>query len=92
MVTGRNIHPMFEVLEMAVYFRLQELLDEQDPPLSQAELARKSGVSLVTVNAMAKNRTTRVDLATLDAISGALGCEPGELFVREARPRRKKSA
>ncbi len=67
---------------MPVRFRLQEILDSRDPPLSQRALARTSGVSLVTVNAIANNRTARVDLETIDAICGALGVEPGELFVR----------
>ena len=68
---------------MPTRFRLQELLDAQDPPISQRELARRSGVSGVTINAMANNNTTRVDLSTLDAIAEALGIEPGELFMRE---------
>lgn len=68
---------------MATRFRLQELLEAQSPPMSQSELARKSGVSLVTINGMARNRTAQVALATLDAISNVLECEPGDLFERE---------
>ena len=68
---------------MAVVFRLQELLDRRKPPMSQSEIARLSGVSLVTVNSIARNRTTRVDLATLDALSRALDCKPGDLIGRE---------
>lgn len=80
---------MTETLEMGARFRLQELLDRPDSPVrSQSELARRSGVSLVTINAIANQRTTRVDLATLDALSRALGVEPGDLLERE--PRRGK--
>ncbi len=70
---------------MAARFRLRELLEEKG--MSQSELARRSGVSFQTVNGMVGNRTTRVDLSTLDALSKALGVEPGDLLERE--PRRK---
>ena len=33
----------------------------------------------MTVHTIYHNLTTRVDLATLDALARALGCEPGEL-------------
>jgi DNA-binding Xre family transcriptional regulator len=72
---------------MAAAFRLQELLDETDPQLSQRELALRSGVSLMTVNSIARNRTKRVDLATLDALASVLGVEPGDLITRVPAPR-----
>lgn len=74
---------------MAARFRLQEILDEQDPPLSQSELARRSGVSLVTINAIANNRTKQVQLETLDKIARVFGLEPGELLEREPKKRGK---
>jgi DNA-binding Xre family transcriptional regulator len=74
---------------MPVRFRLQALLDAYDPPMSQSELARRSGVSLVTVNAIANNRTKQVSLETLDALSRALGVEPGELLESTSRKRGK---
>ena len=73
-------------------FRLQEVLDSQDPPLTQRELAKASGISYMTINSIANNRTTRVDLATLDAIAEALEIHPGELLEREKKPRRKGAA
>ena len=66
---------------VAARFRLAELLTEKD--VTQAELVRRSGVSQVTVNSIANNRTTRVDLATLDALSRALGVAPGDLLERD---------
>ena len=75
---------------MAVRFRLRELLEERNPPMSQSELARQSGLSFVTINAIAQNRTTRVDLATLDALCAVLNCAPGDLLERETK-RRKAS-
>lgn len=65
---------------MAARFRLAEILQEKD--MSQRKLAEKSGVSLVTVNRIATGKTTRVDLATLDALAKVLGCEPGDLIER----------
>jgi putative transcriptional regulator len=77
---------MAAITEMPTRFRLQEVLDAAG--MSQSELARRSGVSVVTINAMANQRTTRVDLSTLDAISKVLGCEPGDLLERDAKKRR----
>lgn len=78
---------MIETLPMPTRFRLAELLAERG--ISQNELARRSGISQVTVNAIANNRTTRVDLATLDALAKALNVEPGELLEREPVKRRR---
>jgi putative transcriptional regulator len=72
-------------LEMGARFRLQELLDAA--VMSQSELARQSGVSLVTVNKIAQNRSNQVSLKTLDALSSVLKCQPGDLLERE--PKRK---
>lgn len=80
------VNAMTEVAQMGARFRLKELLEEKG--MSQSELARRSGVSFPTVNGMVGNRTTRVDLSTLDALSKVLGCEPGDLLERD--PRRRK--
>ena len=72
---------------MPVRFRLSELLD--DAGLNQSELARRSGVSIVTINAIANNRTNQVRLDTLDKLSEALKCEPGELIEREPAARKR---
>ena len=71
---------------MVTRFRLKEELGEQ---MSQSELARQSGVHYVTVNKICQNLTTRVDLSTLDALSAALGVEPGDLIERERKRRRR---
>ena len=72
---------------MVTRFRLKEELGEQ---MSQSELARQSAVHYVTVNKICRNLTTRVDLATLDALSVTLGVQPGDLLTR-ATPKRKRS-
>lgn len=70
-----------------VRFRLDQVLEERS--LSQAELSRRSGVSLVTVNAIKQNRTRQVSLETLDKLCEALACDPGELLERDAPTRRR---
>jgi DNA-binding Xre family transcriptional regulator len=53
--------------------------------MSQGELSRLSGVSLSTVNRIATNSTTRVDLDTLDKLSLVLECPPGDLLRRRRK-------
>lgn len=81
------VAPMPDSVEMAARFRLTELLAAASPPMSQSELARQSGVSLVTINAIANNRTRQVQLETLDKLSRTLGVEPGALLEREPKRR-----
>jgi DNA-binding Xre family transcriptional regulator len=64
---------------MATAFRLREILEDLGIHPNISELARVSGVSRVTLHRMFHNLSTRVDLATLDALASTLGCEPGEL-------------
>lgn len=71
---------------MATRFYLAELL--QAAGMTQTELHRKSGVAYSTINGMVLNKARQVSLDTLDAISAALGCEPGDLVVRSGRGRR----
>ena len=70
-----------------VRFRLRRFLKRH--AMSQGELSRRSGVSIATVNRIATNSTRRVDLDTLDRLSAALGCEPGDLLVRKKEKRRR---
>jgi DNA-binding Xre family transcriptional regulator len=55
--------------------------------MSQSELARRSGITLVTINGIANNRTAMVSLKTLGAIASALGVQPGDLLTRGTRSR-----
>ena len=75
---------------MAVRFRLRELLDAAG--INQSELSRQTGVAFSTINRMCGNTTQGVDLRTLDLLSGALGCEPGDLIERtpDQAARRKR--
>jgi DNA-binding Xre family transcriptional regulator len=74
---------------MPTRFRLAEVLEERGT--SQRQLAKRSGITLVTINRICGNLTAGVTLATLDAIAAALGVEPGELIVREPKRARRSS-
>jgi transcriptional regulator with XRE-family HTH domain len=56
--------------------------------MTQAALAKASGVSLPTISRLCRNETAQVSLATLDRLAAALGVEPGELIAREKKGRR----
>lgn len=71
---------------MPTKFRLADILADQG--MSQRELARLSGVTLVTINRMCANRTEGATLATLDKLATALGVAPGDLIAKE--PKRTK--
>jgi DNA-binding Xre family transcriptional regulator len=74
---------------MIVRFRLQELLDAHDPPMTQTELARRSGISFVTVNNIANNRTAQVSLKTLGGLASVLRVAPGDLLVGTTRSKKR---
>jgi DNA-binding Xre family transcriptional regulator len=78
------------LIPVAARFRLDQILAKRDDGMRQSDVARLSGVSLNTVNGIFNNRTTRVDLATLDAIAGVLGIQPGDLIVRDVPPKSRK--
>lgn len=54
---------------------------EQDPPLSQRQLAKDTGLSTTTVNHLYKNTFHRVDRETVVKLCNYFGCEVGDLFV-----------
>src|SRR5688572_17322487 len=85
-----KIPPMHASLHMPVRFRLADAIAVAET--NQSELARRSGVSIVTINAIANNRTTQVQLKTLDRLSKELGCNPGDLIERvpDAPPREQR--
>lgn len=60
-------------------FRLRELLDEAG--LSIKEFSRRSGICYPSAHDMVRNRTRRVDLATLERACDALSCEPADLIT-----------
>ena len=78
---ARHIWPM------TTTFRLAELLERRD--MTQAELARLSGIGLRTISRLARNETGQVSLETLDRLAAVLDVQPGELIAREAAKRKR---
>ena len=75
---------------MTTVFRLREAMDSLPETPSLRSVALRAGVSYTTAHAIYHNGTHRVDLATLDALAKALGCEPGDLIGRASRPTSRK--
>jgi DNA-binding Xre family transcriptional regulator len=63
-----------------------------DPAPSIRRVALDAGLTYETVHNVYQNKTARVDLATLDSLATALGCEPGELIGRPAGGKRARRA
>lgn len=72
--------------DVATRFRLDALLEAAG--MSQTELQRRSGIAYSTINNIVLNKARQISLDTLDALSEALGCEPGDLVERESKGRR----
>jgi DNA-binding Xre family transcriptional regulator len=79
---------MGAIFVLPTRFRLHELLAARGDGMSQAELARRAGLSNTTVNDIALNKSTRISLETITAICEVLGVKPGDLFAYE--PERSK--
>ncbi|MGH7582350.1 MAG: helix-turn-helix domain-containing protein [Gemmatimonadales bacterium] len=72
---------------MPTVFWLDDFLGKNG--MTQAELARSSGVAIRTISRLLHNETGQVSLDTLDRLAGALGIEPGALIVRETGKRKR---
>jgi DNA-binding Xre family transcriptional regulator len=75
------------MLEMAVRLRVGKLIEAAG--ITQSELARRSGISLVSINAMVSGTPTQIQLESIDKLCGALDVEPGDLFERDKKRARK---
>ena len=53
-------------------------------------LSQQTGIRWATLAAMVNGKTQRLNLEDIDMICDALGCQPGDLFVRVERKLRKK--
>ena len=63
--------------------RIQELREVKG--WSQAELARRSGVSQSTISRLEAGTTPSIDLNNLEKLASALGCDPGYLVVKTGK-------
>ncbi|WP_397196832.1 helix-turn-helix domain-containing protein [Nodosilinea sp. LEGE 07298] len=66
---------------MRVKSNLAVLMAQHAPPLNQAEVARKSGVSPTTINQLYKNTLQRMDRSLCERLYKAFGWGPGDLWV-----------
>ena len=63
--------------------RIQELREVKG--WSQAELARRSGVSQSTISRLEAGTTPSIDLNNLENLAKALRCDPGYLIVKKRK-------
>lgn len=73
---------------MAIRFALRTIVARKNleraeaglPPLTQVEIAAKSGVSQSVVSKLLKNKTTRIDFDTVNGLCSSLEITPNDLF------------
>jgi transcriptional regulator with XRE-family HTH domain len=80
---------------MATTFRLREVLEAADPPISQSDFAKDARLSFATINRLCTNATAQVSLKTLDKILAALSkrgvkAEIGDVIVHTPERRARK--
>lgn len=66
---------------MSIRICLDEILVARR--LSIVELSDRTGISVRHLNILRDNKAVAVRLRTLDVLCEALGCEPGEIIVRD---------
>jgi DNA-binding XRE family transcriptional regulator len=71
---------------MKVKSNLPVLMARHDPPLNQAEVARKAGVSPTTINQLYKDTLQRMDKSLCVRLYKAYGWTPGDIWVMEQDP------
>ena len=66
---------------MRVKSNLPVLMAKHDPPLNQAEVARRSKVSPTTINHLYNDSLQRMDKNLCKRLYDAFGWTPGDLWV-----------
>jgi putative transcriptional regulator len=71
---------------MAIAVKLDELLHERRMTLT--ELAGRVDITLANLSILKTGKARAIRFSTLEAICGALGCQPGDIleFVPESTP------
>lgn len=54
--------------------------DAGEPPLTQQEIARGSGVSQAVISTILRRKVSRLDIKTIDRLANYFKVDPGELF------------
>ena len=70
---------------MAISIHLEERLEERGMLLK--ELAEATGISVVNLSRLKTGKVRAIRFSTLEALCGALDCQPGDLI--RYRPRRR---
>ncbi|MBD2364482.1 helix-turn-helix transcriptional regulator [Anabaena minutissima FACHB-250] len=65
---------------------LQRIIDlknaeSQGKRMSQAAIAKETGIAVTTINRLYNNKFNRVDTGTVEKLCAYLACEIGELFI-----------
>ncbi len=74
---------------MKLIFNVSALMDNYnaklapgEPRLSQAKIAKETGLAATTVFRVFNNQTTQVSLTTIEKLCEMFDCEPGDIFRR----------
>ena len=68
---------------MEIKSNLPVLMAQHDPPLNQAQVARKAKVSPTTINHLYKNKLKRLDRDLCRKLYQTFGWKPGDIWVVE---------
>ena len=74
-------------MDYKITVRIDEVLKEREQSLYW--LARTTGISYTTLWRLTKDRAAGVNFATLEKMSIALNCQPGDLMDIEPQKKRK---
>ena len=74
---------------MAILVRLDDLLHERRLTLTQ--LAERVDITLANLSILKTGKARAIRFSTLEAICGALSCQPGDLLRFEPEERRTPS-
>jgi putative transcriptional regulator len=76
---------------MAIAVKLDDLL--HDRRMTLTELADRVGMTLANLSILKTGKARAIRFSTLDAICGALSCQPGDLLQFESeQPERERPA
>ena len=68
---------------MPIRVQLEPMLKAREWTISR--LAQETGITVANIWRLTRNKTTQVQMKTLDAICRALECQPGDFLVYEAQ-------
>ena len=69
---------------MAIAVKLDDLL--HDRRMTLTELADRVGMTLANLSILKTGKARAIGFSTLEAICGALACQPGDLLQFESEP------